>query len=92
MENKDILNYGKIRLSYANVGSDEDPYNLAFKYTPASTYFLQYLGNVNTFPHMGLVGFTGPRVLPNENLKPQNQSSFEVGADLRFLVERFVWI
>ena len=42
--------------------------------------FLQYLGNVNTFPHMGLVGFTGPRVLPNENLKPQNQSSFEVGA------------
>ena len=84
MENKDILNYGKIRLSYANVGSDEDPYNLAFKYTPASTYFLQYLGNVNTFPHMGLVGFTGPRVLPNENLKPQNQSSFEVGADLRF--------
>ena len=49
MENKDILNYGKIRLSYANVGSDEDPYNLAFKYTPASTYFLQYLGNVNTF-------------------------------------------
>ena len=84
MENKDILNFGKVRLSYANVGSDEDPYNLAFKYTPASTYFLQYLGNVNTFPHMGLVGFTGPRVLPNENLKPQNQSSFEVGADLRF--------
>ena len=66
------------------MGSDEDPYNLAFKYTPASTYFLQYLGDVNTFPHMGLVGFTGPRVLPNENLKPQNQSSFEVGADLRF--------
>ena len=59
MENKDILNFGKVRLSYANVGSDEDPYNLAFKYTPASTYFLQYLGNVNTFPHMGLVGFTG---------------------------------
>jgi len=69
MENKDILNFGKVRLSYANVGSDEDPYNLAFKYTPASTYFLQYLGDVNTFPHMGLVGFTGPRVLPNENLK-----------------------
>lgn len=39
MENKDILNFGKVRLSYANVGSDEDPYNLAFKYTPASTYF-----------------------------------------------------
>lgn len=37
--NKDILNFGKVRLSYANVGSDEDPYNLAFKYTPASTYF-----------------------------------------------------
>ena len=27
---------------------------------------------------MGLVGFTGPRVLPNENLKPQNQSSLKL--------------
>lgn len=88
MENKSILNYGKIRMSYANVGSDEDPYSLAFKYTPESSYFLQYLGYTNTFPHNGLVGFTGPRVLPNENLKPQNQSSFEVGADLRFFTGR----
>ncbi len=75
------------------MGSDEDPYNLAFKYTPASTYFLQYLGNVNTFPHMGLVGFTGPRVLPNENLKAA-KSKVHSKSELIYVssVERFVWI
>ena len=57
-------------MSYANVGSDEQPYQLAFQYTPVNSYFLQY-NLTNVFPHNGLVGFTGPRVLPNENLKPQ---------------------
>ena len=74
-------------MSYANVGSDEQPYQLAFQYTPVNSYFLQY-NLTNVFPHNGLVGFTGPRVLPNENLKPQNQASFEVGTDLRFFQNR----
>lgn len=87
MENKDILNFGKVRVNYANVGSDEDPYQLAFQYSAVNTYFLQY-SIVNTLPHNGLVGFTGPRKLPLSNLKPQNQSSFEIGADLRFLNNR----
>ena len=29
MKNKDVLSYGKLRMSYANVGSDEQPYQLA---------------------------------------------------------------
>ena len=87
MKNKDVLSYGKLRMSYANVGSDEQPYQLAFQYTPVNSYFLQY-NLTNVFPHNGLVGFTGPRVLPNENLKPQNQASFEVGTDLRFFQNR----
>lgn len=82
-----VLSFGKLRVSYANVGSDEDPYKLAFLYTPVNSYFLQY-GLTNVLPHNGLVGFTGPKVLPNENLKPQNQASFEVGTDLRFLNNR----
>lgn len=82
-----ILSFGKIRASYANVGSDTDPYQLAFLFEPVNSYFLQY-GLTNVLPHNGLVGFTGPKVLPNENLKPQNQASFEVGTDLRFLNNR----
>ena len=87
MEKKDILNYGKIRVNYANVGSDEDPYQLAFQYSAVNSYFLQY-SITNVLPHNGLVGFTGPRVLPLSNLKPQNQSSFEVGTELRFFDNR----
>ena len=84
---KDVFNYGKVRVNYANVGSDEDPYQLAFQYSAVNSYFLQY-SITNTLPHNGLVGFTGPRTLPLANLKPQNQSSFEIGADVRFFDNR----
>jgi len=87
MENKDILNFGKFRINYANVGSDEDPYQLAFQYTAVNDYFIQY-SITNIFPHGGLVAFTGPRIYPLGNLKPQNHKSFEVGADLRFFDNR----
>lgn len=87
LNNKDILNYGKLRVNYANVGSDEDPYQLAFQYSAVNSYFLQY-SVTNKLPHNGLVGFTGPRVLPLSSLKPQNQSSFEIGAELRFFNNR----
>lgn len=83
-----ILNYGKVRVGWANVGSGAAPYALDFLFTPATTYFVQY-GLTGTFPTAGgLLGFTGPRILPNLNLKPQNQNSIEVGAELSFLKGR----
>jgi TonB-linked SusC/RagA family outer membrane protein len=78
-----ILSFGKLRLNWANVGSDEEPYQLDFTYTAAKDYFTQFV-NYGTFPHGGQVAFTGPRVMPNSDLKPQNQVSWEGGADLRF--------
>lgn len=87
MENKNILSFGNIRASWANVGSDEDPYQLDFVYTPASTYYAQYSLS-GTFPNSGLLGFTIPRVYPPENLKPQNQVTFEIGTNLKFLNNR----
>ncbi len=87
MEDKSILSFGNIRASWANVGSDEDPYQLDFVYTPASTYYVQYSLN-GTFPNNGLLGFTIPRVYPPENLKPQNQVSFEIGTNMKFLNNR----
>jgi TonB-linked SusC/RagA family outer membrane protein len=78
-----ILDYGKIRVNYAQVGSDDDPYQLDYVYTPQSTYFLQYMGT-GVFPHGGLLGYSVPRVYPDPNLNPQKQKGFEVGTDLRF--------
>lgn len=87
IQENNVLNFGKLRVSYANVGSDEKPYQLKYQYTPFTTYELQY-SLVNTFPHNGLVGFSGPTSLPLENLKPQNQRAFEIGTDLRFFNSR----
>ncbi|GAA4433877.1 SusC/RagA family TonB-linked outer membrane protein [Pontibacter saemangeumensis] len=83
----DFLNYGKIRASWANVGSAADPYGLDYNYSPATTYFVQYSLS-GTFPHNGLLGFSAPRTLPNFGLKPQNQNNIEIGADFRFLDNR----
>ncbi|MDR6786075.1 TonB-linked SusC/RagA family outer membrane protein [Pedobacter africanus] len=81
------FNYGKIRASYANVGSDTEPYQGMFTYTPISAAFAQY-GYGSTFPFNGVLAFSSPSAIPNLNLKPQNQASYEVGAELRFLNSR----
>lgn len=87
MPKNNILSFGKVRLNWANVGSDEAPYQLNFNYTAASTYFVQYSLS-GTFPHGGIVAFTGPRTIPPTNLKPQNQQSVELGTDLKFFGNR----
>ncbi len=83
-----ILSFGNLRINWANVGSDENPYQLDYTFRPVTTYFSQYgLGGI--FPHGGIAtAFTVPRVLPNANLKPQNQNSFEIGTNLKFFNKR----
>ncbi|MEI9947282.1 MAG: SusC/RagA family TonB-linked outer membrane protein [Chitinophagaceae bacterium] len=82
-----VLSFGKFRASWANVGSDTDPYQLAFNYTPVSQLFAQY-SQGSQFPFNGLLGFQIPLTLPNAQLKPQNQVSWEFGTDLRFFKDR----
>lgn len=81
------LNYGKLRASWANVGSDAAPYALSFAYLPVPVSFAQY-GFGSQFPFNGVIAFTAPGVLPNANLKPQNQVSYEIGAEMKFLKNR----
>ncbi|BDD05454.1 SusC/RagA family TonB-linked outer membrane protein [Aureibacter tunicatorum] len=71
------LSLGKLRASWAQVGSDTDPYNLY------QTYFLE--GTDNNGINVG--GIDGNVVL-NENLKPSISTSYEFGADLRFFDDR----
>ncbi len=70
----DILSFGKIRLSYAEVGNDTDPHQLSMAFInqkygdiPAT-----YLYNTITKP----------------GLEPERTSSYEVGSDLRFFNNR----
>lgn len=76
-EAKDILPYAKVRASYAQVGSDTDPYRLGLSYSMLDKvydgYSLGYLLNSD---------------IPNENLLPTRTKSWEVGLDLRFFKNR----
>lgn len=67
-----FISFAKLRASAAQVGSDTDPYNLQNV----------FLSN-QPFGSTQLVTESG--VLANANLKPESMTSYEFGADLRFL-------
>ncbi len=69
----DILSFGKVRLSYAEVGGDTDPYQLALTYS------------IEGLPHLGNPqGQIAQGQIPQANLKPTDTRSYEAGVDLRF--------
>lgn len=82
-----ILSYGKLRANVARVGSDTDPYQLQFSYNPLATQFGQY-GLGTNYPFGGLLAFGATDIIPNNTLKPQNQNSYEIGTELKFLKNR----
>ena len=72
-----IFNYGKLRLSYAEVGKDAAPYQTSqlFEITPGS-------------PFLGQGGFRNYALVGNPDLKPERTASYEIGTDLRFFNNR----
>ncbi len=78
-----ILSFGKLRASFAKVGNDTDPYQLAFRYFPVTTASGQYGLNLN-FPYNGNLAFRKPNTIPEPNLLPEEQTSYEFGTELSF--------
>jgi TonB-linked SusC/RagA family outer membrane protein len=78
----DVLNYGKLRSSWAQVGNDTDPYQLlnTFGRTVVNGNF----GNT-TFPFNGVPGLIAGTTIGNAQLKPEKTNSFEIGTELGFL-------
>ena len=77
IKSKNIINYGKIRASFAQVGSDTDPYQLALNYSTAK---YSYPGNV--------IGMINNTIIPNKELKPTRTNSFELGLEMKFFHNR----
>jgi len=73
-----LLSFGKLRLSWAKVGADTDP----FKLLPTVGFGDGW--NAGT----KLLNQFVPNELPNAGLKPQFVTSFEVGGDFRFFRDR----
>ena len=77
IRNRSIISYGKIRASFAQVGSDTDPYQLALNYSTAK---YSYPGNV--------IGMINNTVIPNKDLKPTRTNSLELGLEMKFFHNR----
>lgn len=71
----DILNFGKVRASWAKVGNDASPYYNNGTYV---------IGN----PYMGQAMMELPTVLYDPNLKPEFTTEIEAGTELKFFNSR----
>jgi len=76
------LTFAKIRGGYAKVGNDTDPYRTSLTYAN----FLDVNGFPYHFPPYGL--YTLPTTLNNPDLRPEMTTSWELGAEARFLSNR----
>ena len=75
VSNSQILSYGKIRGSYAQVGNDTDPYRTALTYQPRD--------NFGPNPVYRL-----PLQRNNVNLRPEETASYEFGVETQFFGNR----
>ncbi len=81
------VSFAKVRANWANVGSDEEPYQLAFTYAPLTQQADIYTFNQN-FPFNGASAFGATNIIPPTNLRPQRQNSWEVGGEFRLFTDR----
>ncbi|MBQ7531950.1 MAG: SusC/RagA family TonB-linked outer membrane protein [Paludibacteraceae bacterium] len=75
--NRKVLPYGKVRLSWAEVGSDTDPYQLALRYGKSQ------------FGYSGFtIGSVYGNTVPNADLKPTRTRSIEAGFETKWCNQR----
>lgn len=74
MKSQNILSFGKLKASWASIGSDTDPYQINPVYNA---------GPVGSYTVMSL-----PSQLPNTALKPTLSNSYDLGFELRFIKDK----
>jgi TonB-linked SusC/RagA family outer membrane protein len=72
------MDYGKVRVAYAEVGGDTSPYTNTLYYSMSTNQF------DGTYPYGNISGSTNP----NPNLKPLKVKETELGLELIFLDRR----
>ena len=77
IKSQKIINYGKVRASWAQVGSDTDPYQLALNYATGKYSYSGYT-----------IGMINNSTQPNKDLKPTRTNSFEIGLEMKFFQGR----
>jgi len=76
-KHSDVLTFGKIRVSWAQVGK-------APRFGKVGHYFIPE----PNFPFNGVGGYRSSTALGDPNIKPERDNSFETGTNLRFFKNR----
>ncbi len=77
LKHSDVLTFGKIRVSWAQVGK-------APRFGKVGHYFIPE----PNFPFNGVGGYRSSTALGDPNIKPERDNSFETGTNLRFFKNR----
>ncbi len=83
LENNSILNYGKLRGSFAQVGQAGQYYKTYYTQPGYGGGFYQYVPIAYPLPS-GVSAYAPSSTFYDANLKPQNTANWEIGTDLQF--------
>ena len=87
LNNSNVLNYGKLRASYAQVGQAGNFYNNFYSTPSYGGGFYTYTPISYPLPS-GISTFTPYERFYDEGLKPQNTTNYETGVDLHLFKDR----
>jgi TonB-linked SusC/RagA family outer membrane protein len=87
LKDNSFLSFGKLRLSWGQVGIQPQPYLNITQFNP-TFYGDSYAYGLAAISGVYGGGFTRSSLLGNPNLKPEVKTEMEVGTDLRFLNNR----
>ncbi len=87
LEGNPTLSFGKLRLTWGQVGIQPQPYQNFTTFSPAA-YTDAYAGVLTSASSLYAGGYTRSSTAGNDFLRPERKTESEVGVDLRFLNNR----
>ncbi len=86
LKGNNVLSYGKIRASAAQVGKDPGEFRTRTFYVP-TTFGDGYTSGIS-FPNNGIASYGLSNTAGNPNLKPEKTTAYELGLQLQFFKNR----
>lgn len=84
LDDETFLDYGKVRLSAAQIGSDAPPYSISTTFDQAgANVFEAANGNSLEYPFRGVNGYIRGGSLGNPTLQPEITTEYEAGLNVR---------
>ncbi|TLV03973.1 SusC/RagA family TonB-linked outer membrane protein [Dyadobacter luticola] len=86
----DILSFGKLRLTWGQVGIQPQPYQNFTTFAPAS-YSDAFTRGLNSASALYGGGYVRSTTAGNDYLRPERKTESEIGVDLRFLNDKITF-